>query len=157
MAAFPNDRPCVLYIDDEQANRRTFLAAFRQEFNVLVAADLAEAWPLLEQHDVHVVISDHRLSGIAGCATLRAIRERYPAVRRMLVTAHCDLQAVVDALNQAGVCYYIQKPWEAGEVRQAVQQAFAEQQAEAERAQLTDRLLAANRQLEFALRQQLLS
>ncbi len=149
--------PTVLYIDDEAANRQTFKAAFRNTFNVLVAADLPEAWPILQQHEVHVVICDQRMPGVVGCEALRQIKERFPQVRRMLITAHADLQALVDALNQAGVCHYIQKPWEAEEVRTAVMSAWADHKAELERAAFTKKLIESNRQLEFALRQSLLS
>lgn len=149
--------PCVLFIDDEPSNGLAFKASFRLEFKVLLAADLAQAWSLLAANDVHVVICDQRMPGVMGCEILKAIRERYPRIRRMLITAHADLQAVVDALNQAGVCHYIQKPWEEMEVRNAVTKAYVDLQAEIEREELTEKLLISNRQLEFALRQHLLS
>ena len=151
------DLPTVLFIDDEQGNRLTFKAAFRTEFNVLTAADLNEAWTLLEKNAVHVVICDQRMPGVTGSEALVRIKERYPQVRRMLITAHADLQALVDALNQAGVCHYIQKPWEAAEVRKAVKAAWEDYKAETARDAFTEKLLESNRQLEFALRQSLLS
>ena len=151
------DRPCVLLIDDELANRQTFAACFRRDFHVLLAADLNEAWSLLEHHNVHVVICDQRMPGVLGCEALSRIRDRYPQVRRMLITAYADLQAVVDALNHAGVCHYIQKPWEVEDVLSAVRKAYSEYTAETERSAYTEQLLETNRQLEFALRQSLLS
>lgn len=149
--------PCVLYIDDEAANRQVFAAAFRKEFKVLAASSLEEALRLMGSHEVHVVISDQRMPGMEGCEVLRRIREAHPQVRRMLITAYADLQALVNALNQAGVCHYIQKPWDAAEVRTAVLAAFDEIRAETEREAYTERLIDSNRQLEFALRQRLLS
>ena len=149
--------PCVIYLDDDAGNRQAFLAAFRKEFKVLVASTLTEAWTLMEKNQVHVIIADQRMPGIPGSEVLSLVRQRYPKIRRMLVTAYADLQAVVDALNQGGACYYIHKPWEADEVRSAVHSAFAELRAEAERAAYTEMLVESNRQLEFALRQRLLS
>lgn len=151
------DVPTVLYLDDEPGNRQAFSAAFRTDFKVLTAESLAEAWPLLEQHEVHVVICDQRMPGITGSEALCRIKERFPQARRMLITAYADLQALVDALNQAGVCHYIHKPWEADEVRKAVQEAWKDHQDETARDAFTERLLESNRQLEFALRQSLLS
>lgn len=151
------DRPTVLFMDDEQGNRFAFKAAFRTEFNVLLAADFNEGLVMLEKHEVHVVISDQRMPGVTGSEALMRIKERYPRVRRMLITAHADLQALVDALNQAGVCHYIQKPWEEEEVRKAVKAAWADYKAERERDAFTEKLLISNQQLEFALRQRLLS
>lgn len=149
--------PCVLYLDDNAPNRQAFLAAFRREFKVLLAADLEEAWQLLGSQPVHVLIADQRMPDTRGSEVLRLVRERYPLVRRMLVTAYADLQAIVDALNHGGACFYIQKPWEEDTVRRAVNAAFAELVAEQERAAFTAKLVESNRQLEFALRQRLLS
>lgn len=149
--------PTVLFIDDEEENRLLFQATFRKEFNVVLAADLNSAWQVLETEDVHVVICDQRMPGVAGSEALRRIRERHPQVHRMLITAHADLQALVDALNEGGVCHYIQKPWEVAEVRLAVAKAWAQCRSEMERKAYTAMLLESNRQLESALRQSLLS
>jgi DNA-binding NtrC family response regulator len=158
LRAVPNDSiPTVLFIDDEAGNRLTFKAAFRNAFNVLLADNLDEAWPLLEQNEVHVVICDQRMPLVLGSEALRQIRERYPQVRRMLITAYADLQTLVDALNQAGVCHYIQKPWEVDDVLIAVHAAWRDYRSESDRAEFTAKLLESNRQLEFALRQSLLS
>ncbi len=149
--------PTVLYLDDNAANRQAFNAAFRKEFKVLLAANLTEAWQQLDQNSVHVIIADQRMPDTKGSVALSLVRERYPSVRRMLVTAFADLQAVVDALNHGGVCYYIQKPWEVDAVLKAVANAFSEIKAEQDREAYTARLLESNQQLEFALRQRLLS
>ncbi len=152
-----NGMPTVLYIDDEAGNRLAFQAAFRRDFMVLVAADLDAAWHQLRAHDVHVVICDQRMPGVLGSEALARIRAVYPQVRRMLITAHADLQALVDALNEAGVCHYIQKPWEVEAVRRAVFAAWRDLQEELERKAFTEKLIESNRQLESALRQSLLS
>ncbi len=149
--------PSVLYLDDSAANRQAFQAAFRKEFKVFLADCPAEALKILAENEVHVLIADQRMPGMSGTEVLRLVRDRHPSVRRMLVTAYADLQAIVDALNQGGVCYYIQKPWEEESVRKAVSAAFADFRAEEERTAFTAKLIESNRQLEFALRQRLLS
>lgn len=149
--------PSVLYLDDSAANRQAFQAAFRKEFKVFLSDSAEEAMKILAGNTVHVLIADQRMPGMPGSEVLRLVRERHPTIRRMLVTAYADLQAIVDALNQGGVCYYIQKPWEEESVRKAVAAAFAEFRAEEERSAFTAKLIESNRQLEFALRQRLLS
>jgi DNA-binding NtrC family response regulator len=150
-------RPRVLYVDDDRGNRQAFIAAFRKEFDVLTASTAEEAWEILAQGHVHVTIADQRMPGMKGSEFLAMVRHRFPRVKRMLVTAYADMQAVVDALNMGGVCFYIQKPWEVDAVRKAVMQAFIESNDEAERTAFTERLIENNKQLEFALRQSLLS
>lgn len=149
--------PCVVFVDDDAANRQAFKAAFRHSMKVLLASDLAEVMAHLEQNKVHVVIADQRMPGTTGSALLAQVRERSPAIRRMLVTAYADLEAIIEAVNRGGVTNYFAKPWINDQLVSAVMRAFQEYLAEEERTAYTSRLEAMNRQLEFALRQKLLS
>lgn len=150
-------RPCVLFVDDDAGNRQAFQATFRRSVEVLLAKDIKQVWEHLATRHVHVVIADQRMPGTTGSRMLAQIRERYPGVRRMLITGFSDLEAIIEAVNEGGVSRYIAKPWNADELTVAMQQAFGEVKAEEERQRYTELLLEANRQLEFALRQRLLS
>ena len=150
-------RPCVVFVDDDAGNRQAFKAAFRHEMNVLTAANIQEVWQHLATEDVHVVIADQRMPGTQGSELLAQVLERCPAVRRMLVTAYADLEAIIEAVNNGGVSKYFSKPWVNEQVVQAVKQAHVEVLAEVERSEYTRKLEETNRQLEFALRQRLLS
>jgi DNA-binding NtrC family response regulator len=149
--------PKVLFLDGSATNRSAFEDAFQGEFELSVAGGLDEAWELLADGTMDVVICDQMLPGIAGSEALRQVKQRHPRARRMLITAHADLQSLVDALNRAGVCHYIQKPWETEKVRIAVLEAHATLLAEEAKDAYTMQLQESNRQLEFALRQRLLS
>ena len=149
--------PCVLYVDDDAGNRQAFKSTFRGQLRVLVAQDLSETWEHLTTSHVHVVIADQRMPGTQGSELLTLVRERYPQVQRMLIKAYSDLEAIIDAVNNAGVVQYITKPWDAQRIMQAVQRAYVEYLRDEERTAYTEQLLEANRQLEFALRQRLLS
>lgn len=151
------ERPCVLFVDDDAGNRQAFLATFRREMDVLLAKNMKEVWEHLATAHVHVVIADQRMPGTPGSQMLSLVRERYPDIKRMLITGYSDLEAIVDAVNKAGVSHYSAKPWNADELADAVRKAFGEVKAEEERKAYTDRLITANQQLEFALRQRLLS
>ncbi len=149
--------PCVVFVDDDAANRQAFRAAFRHSMNILLAANMEEVMRHLETNSVHVVIADQRMPGTRGSELLAHVRDRYPSVRRMLVTAYADLEAIIEAVNKGGVSNYFAKPWVNDQLVRAVELAHKEVLAEAERVAYTSRLEAMNRQLEFALRQRLLS
>lgn len=149
--------PCVLYVDDEPGNLQAFMASFRKNFKVLLATTAQEALDLLNSHEVHVVMADQRMPGTLGTELLRLVKERYPRVKRMLVTAYSDIHAVIDAINQGGIMGYISKPWQPEVVVGAVQKAFSEVRMERDKEDHATRLTEANAQLEFALRQALLS
>ncbi|MBK8614488.1 MAG: response regulator [Flavobacteriales bacterium] len=156
----PNDvqpLPVVLYVDDDAGNRQAFQAAFRRHFVVRAAAGFDEAWAWLGRGGVDVVISDQRMPGVTGSELLHLVKERFPLVKRMLMTGYADVSAVIDAVNRGGVVRYISKPWDPKEVIDSVDEAFATVRREREQQAWTEQLVESNRQLEFALRQRLLS
>jgi DNA-binding NtrC family response regulator len=153
----PQPQPVVLYVDDDAANRQAFSAAFRRHFVVRTASGLEEAWAWLNRGGVDVLITDQRMPGFTGSELLHLVRERYPSVKRMLMTGFADTQAVIDAVNRGGVTHYLSKPWDPSEVITAVGQAHADLRRERDQMAFTQQLVESNRQLEFALRQRLLS
>ncbi len=156
----PNDpqvQPVVLYVDDDGANRQAFQAAFRRHFVVRTASGLEEAWAWLGRGGVDVIISDQRMPGVQGSELLHLVRERHPSIKRMLMTGFADVQAVIDAVNRGGVTHYLSKPWDPAQVIEAVNSAHADLRRERAQMAYTEQLVESNRQLEFALRQRLLS
>jgi len=149
--------PCVLFVDDDASNRQAFQSTFRRSVHVLLAADLKQAWEQLATHHVHVVIADQRMPGTPGSRMLGMIRERYPNIRRMLITGYSDIEALIEAINDGHVSRYIAKPWDPDELTTVMKGAYDEFKAEEERAAYTEKLILVNQQLEFALRQRLLS
>jgi DNA-binding NtrC family response regulator len=147
----------VVFVDDDAGNRQAFAAAFRHAFDVHTAATADEVMALLNTHQVHVLIADQRMPAVQGSELLAQVRNTHPQVRRMLVTAYADLEAIIEAVNTGGVTKYFSKPWVHDQLLNAVQQAHADFCADAERADHIKRLEQVNQQLEFALRQRLLS
>lgn len=147
----------VLYLDSNAAARRVFTATFGTVFTLRTAESAQEAWNILGQGGVHVLIAAQGVPEMKGAAFLYLVRRTCPSVHRMLAMDHADPQVIIDALNRGGVCHFISQPWDIEEVRDAVATAFARCQAEQDRAAFTERLVESNRQLEFALRQHLLS
>jgi len=150
-------KPSVVFVDDDAGNRQAFRAAFREYMEVWTAASMEEVWALLQSKVVHVVIADQRMPGTKGSELLAQVKVRFPQVRRMLVTGYADLEAIIEAVNNGGVTKYFAKPWVSEQIVNAVHQAYTEVNSEAEQVDYTKRLEEANRQLEFALRQRLLS
>ncbi|MDX9750714.1 MAG: response regulator [Flavobacteriales bacterium] len=150
-------RPCVVFVDDDAGNRQAFRSAFREAMEVFTAGSAAELWRLLELYAVDVVIADQRMPSLRGSDLLAQVKERHPHVRRMLMTGYADLDAIIEAVNNGGVSGYFAKPWVHDQVVRAVDQAYTERRAEQDHVSYIRKLEDANRQLEFALRQRLLS
>ncbi|HZA13277.1 MAG TPA: ATP-binding protein [Myxococcaceae bacterium] len=121
-----DEAPVVLYVDDEMINLRVFEANFRTRFNVVTAQSAAEALEVLSQRaaQVAVLISDQRMPGMSGVELLERARDAFPDVRRMLITAYSDMQAVMDAVNRGQVVRYFVKPWVKDDLAAALEDAI---------------------------------
>lgn len=147
----------ILYIDDEVHNLNAFKASFRRTFSVFTAESGKEALPILESEDIHIILTDQRMPNMTGVEFLASILDTYPDPIRILLTGYSDLTAVVDAINKGQVYLYITKPWQEEELRQNLEKAFEVFDLRRQNKQLTENLLVVNSQLEFMLRQKLIS
>ena len=152
-----SDPITVLYVDDEENNLISFRAAFRRHFSVLTAISGPEALPLVRQNDVHVIVTDQRMPGMTGVEFLQKVIKEKPEPMRILLTGYTDIQAVIDAINKGEVYRYLTKPWDADFMKSTIEQAAEVLKLRRENKQLIEQLRLANEQLEFYLRQKLLS
>ncbi|MDP4663784.1 MAG: response regulator [Salibacteraceae bacterium] len=147
----------VLYVDDEQTNLFSFKASFRRDFNVLTANSGEEALKLMETSTIHVIVSDQRMPGMTGIELLQQVKVKYPEPIRILLTGYADINAVIDAINKGEVYRYVTKPWNTDELKTIIIAADEIFKLRKENKALTDKLIKANEQLEFLLRQNMLS
>ena len=147
----------VLYIDDEIHNLNAFKAVFRRDFTIFLAENAFEAKKILSEQEIHVIITDQRMPGMAGTEFLASIIDQYPDIIRILLTGYADINAVIDAINKGQIYKYIQKPWEEEELRTTIQNALELYTMKKNGKDLTETLMITNEQLEFLLRQKLLS
>ena len=118
----PRKQPVVLYVDDEKPNLWIFEIAFRDTFPVMVVESGEAAIKIISsgQHEIGVLITDQRMPGMSGVELLDRSREFIPDVERILVTAHSDLQTVIDSVNKGQISRYISKPWKPEELEAAL-------------------------------------
>lgn len=147
----------VLYIDDEIHNLNAFKAVFRRDFNVFLAEKAPDAKKILSEHEIHVIITDQRMPGMLGTEFLASIIDQYPDAVRILLTGYADINAVIDAINKGQIYKYVQKPWVEEELRTTIQNALELYAMKKNGKNLTETLMLTNEQLEFLLRQKLLS
>jgi type II secretory ATPase GspE/PulE/Tfp pilus assembly ATPase PilB-like protein/FixJ family two-component response regulator/RNA polymerase subunit RPABC4/transcription elongation factor Spt4 len=124
----PSDTPApgpknyqILFVDDEPNVLKSMVRIFRQEnYGLLTANSGQEALSIMDQEQVQVVISDHRMPGMNGTDLLREIKKRYPATIRIMLTGYADVDAVMGAVNDGAVYKFITKPWNDEDLRLTV-------------------------------------
>jgi thioredoxin reductase (NADPH) len=120
-AATQPRRPAILCVDDEPtvlaAVARDLRRHFGEAHRIVRAGSGAEALELLAElrrrgDDVALIISDQRMPQMQGTELLTRARTIYPGARRALLTAYSDTEAAIAAINEAGLDYYLLKPWD---------------------------------------------
>jgi thioredoxin reductase (NADPH) len=120
------NKPVLLIADDDPqvlaALRRDLRSRYRENYTVMSAASgqeaLATARELKSRGDsLAMLLSDQRMPGIQGSEVLAKSRELYPLARRVLLTAYSDIEAAIQAINEAHLDYYLSKPWNPPEER----------------------------------------
>jgi len=147
----------VLYIDDEQHNLTAFKASFRRNFNVFIADSAARGLEIIQENDIHVILSDQRMPNMTGIELFEKLITINPEPIRILITGYADINAVIDAINKGQVYKYLTKPWIESDIVNFVLKAFEVVILRREKQKLTDELIDANSKLELLARGRLLS
>lgn len=116
-------KPLRLVVVDDHALFRRGLVGLLEEmpgFQVVgQAGDGQQALPVIEQTQPDVVLLDLNMPVMDGIATLRAMKERRPSVRVMMLTISQDDADLLDAIR-AGADGYLLKNTEPDDLRRAI-------------------------------------
>ena len=118
----------VWIIDDDRSIRWVLEKALEREkisFKSFASADEA----LLElKHDTpQIVVSDIRMPGHSGIDLLQNLRERFPNLPVIIMTAYSDLESAVSAF-QGGAFEYLPKPFDIDHAVDLVRRALEQSQ-----------------------------
>lgn len=116
----------LLVVDDEPNVCDSVHDLLRREFNVIKARSADEGVQLMQQHEVHIIMTDQRMPKITGVELLAKIRQRHPHAVRMLFTGYAEIDSIIAAINQGHVYRFLKKPWQPEELEAAVHEAAGE-------------------------------
>lgn len=119
-------KKCLLIVDDEPNVCDSVHDLLRREFRVLKAHSAEEGYRLMQEEEVHIVMSDQRMPQISGVELLAKVKSKYPQAVRMLFTGFADLESIIAAINQGHIFGFLKKPWQPEALEAAVRQAAAE-------------------------------
>ena len=123
-------REHIICVDDEEgiltALRQQLGARFGDECSIEVAQSGKDALELVDElkrdgEPLAMVIADQIMPGMKGVELLEEIHKRSPGTTKILLTGQAGLDAVVAAINRAGLNRYIPKPWDEPDLRLTVE------------------------------------
>ncbi len=102
----------ILIVDDEISYLKLLRAVLEEEGYAIVTAEHGpEAMEILKNSDIDLIITDMRMPEMNGLQLLDAVRNGWPDIPVIIMTAHGSIEKAVEAM-QKGAFTYIQKPFE---------------------------------------------
>ena len=114
-------KPVILTVDDDpqvlRAVERDLRRHYAREYRVLRAESGESALDTLGKlklrgDPVALFLVDQRMPKMTGVEFLEEAIGMFPDAKRALLTAYSDTEAAIRAINEVGLDYYLQKPWD---------------------------------------------
>jgi two-component system probable response regulator PhcQ len=142
----------ILYVDDEEKSLKSFSRAFEDEFTIYTATNAQDAAKLLSEKpgEIAILMTDQRMPGEKGTWLLERARQMTPPTLRILVTAFAEFKDAVHAINEGGIYYYVNKPWDPAQLQAILKRAMEFYLTQRERDQLMKEKMEALRNLMVA-------
>ncbi|MFZ5587500.1 MAG: sigma-54-dependent transcriptional regulator [Thermodesulfobacteriota bacterium] len=114
----------ILVVDDEK-NYLVVLDALLSEagYEVMAAAGGARALAMLEDEEPDLMVTDMRMPRMSGLELIAAVKERYPDLPVIVMTAYGTVENAVEAMK-LGAVDYIMKPFENQELLLTIDKAL---------------------------------
>lgn len=114
----------IWVIDDDRAMRWVLEKTFKNEgFEVTAFEEAQSALDQLQSEQPDVILTDIRMPGMDGLTFLGQIKQLYPHLPVIIMTAHSDLESAVSSY-QTGAFEYLPKPFDIDEALALVHRAI---------------------------------
>ena len=121
----------IWILDDDKSIRWVFEKALaRTDLEFKTFSNVAEAMNALAHEQPQVVVSDIRMPGGSGLDFLAEIKQKYPDIPVIIMTAYSDLESAVAAF-QGGAFEYLAKPFDVDHAIDVIKRAVDESQRQA--------------------------
>jgi DNA-binding response OmpR family regulator len=112
------ENTAILIVDDEKNIRLTLSQALESlNLPIQTAVNGEEALQKLAGNEYSLMLLDLKMPGMSGMQLLRKVREKWPKIRVIIITAHGTIESAVEALK-LGAVDFIQKPFTPMEIRE---------------------------------------
>ncbi len=114
----------VLFVDDEENILKALKRLFIDEkIEVFTALSGKEGLEIIANNEFALIVSDQRMPEMTGTEFLLKAKEQSQDTIRIILTGYADVNAAINAINEAGAYRYITKPWNDREIVHIVKEA----------------------------------
>ncbi|MFA6041048.1 MAG: response regulator, partial [Methylophilus sp.] len=121
----------IWILDDDKSIRWVFEKALaRTDLEFKTFSSTAEALNALNREQPQVIVSDIRMPNGSGLDFLSEIKQKYPEIPVIIMTAYSDLESAVAAF-QGGAFEYLAKPFDVDQAVDIIKRAVDESMRQA--------------------------
>jgi DNA-binding NtrC family response regulator len=111
----------VLVLDDEiRITEKVKQYLLKKDFETYCANEPEQAFQILAENQIDIVISDVLLPQMNGIEVLKKIKKEYPQTEVIMISGHGDVDTVIDAIR-LGAVDFIRKPFRFLDVQLAIE------------------------------------
>lgn len=114
----------ILIVDDEEHVRYSLRKLLKNPgFEIIEASNGFEALKKLEAGEPHLMLMDIEMPGMNGLEAIQKVKERYPSLPVIIITAYGTTERVIAAMKH-GAFEYLEKPFDIGRLQYIVSEAL---------------------------------
>lgn len=103
----------LLLVDDELGILQAIRRMLRSElYTIYEASSAAEALEILQQHQIHLMVTDFKMPESDGLSLCRKVRQISPVTYRILLSGQVDYLELKQAWRDGDVHRFVAKPWD---------------------------------------------
>ncbi len=115
------DSPVILVVDDEEGLREGLSGLLEDEgYRVLCASTGEQAFEIVRQTHVDLVLTDMKMPGMNGIELLKKVRAIRQEIGVIILTGFGEIESYIEAMN-FGAMEYVSKPFKVNELKFIVQ------------------------------------
>ncbi|CAB5507567.1 hypothetical protein [uncultured Gammaproteobacteria bacterium] len=106
----------ILIVDGHKSDRDLYAVALGQNFKCYFVDSIQDAWEILYEYPIQVIIADEVIEKTTGVDFLIQVQKQYPEVVRLMIADFENMQLCVLG-NTAGIYQFLYKPWRPDNLR----------------------------------------
>lgn len=132
----------ILVLDDDPIIRNLLRSMLKDKTTLSVAEKPSKAFEILKEKPIDIIISDFMMPEMNGLEVLDRVKQDYPHIEVIMISAEGDMDTVIGALRNGAVDYF-RKPFKAEDIWIAIERTrkFAELNANLKNYQNRNRYL----------------
>ncbi|NCD41857.1 MAG: sigma-54-dependent Fis family transcriptional regulator, partial [Bacteroidia bacterium] len=137
------DQLHILVLDDDNLYRKLASSILRADFTVYTASVPSKAFEIFQNTKVDILICDFQLPEMNGLEVVRRVKDLYPDVEIIMISAEATMDTVIEALRLGAVDFF-RKPFNFDSVKISIEKTkkFVTLNSKLRQTELSNKLLA---------------